>query len=221
MLGDSMTFGWGAQNPFPNLLNDVFDNYEVINAGIGNTNTIMQVNNFMENFSKYYHYDLIVLNFYINDLEDVVIKKPNILEKYSFAYTYFSASLNKILIKFRPKKNWENFYKNNFNNKKLLDETLKSIISLKKYCLENNTKLIIHNIPELRNLKNYKFSYETKIIKEFAEENDIVFYDSFNVLKKFESNKLWVTKEDPHANDLAHKIIAENLSFFLNTFLMK
>ena len=42
-------------------------NYEVLNAGIGNTNTIMQINNFFENFSSKFEYELIVLNFFINE----------------------------------------------------------------------------------------------------------------------------------------------------------
>ena len=41
-----MTFGWGANKTFSSILDDNLKNYEVINAGIGNTNTIMQIENF-------------------------------------------------------------------------------------------------------------------------------------------------------------------------------
>ena len=71
MLGDSMTLGWGARTPFANILNDKFSNYEVINAGIGNTNTIMQIENFFVNFKDQYNYKIIILNFFINDFEDM------------------------------------------------------------------------------------------------------------------------------------------------------
>ena len=54
MLGDSMTFGWGARNPFANILNEKLDGFEVINAGIGNTNTVMQIENFFKNFREKY-----------------------------------------------------------------------------------------------------------------------------------------------------------------------
>ena len=48
MLGDSMTFGWGAQRTFSDVLFEKTSNYNVINAGIGNTNTRMQVENFFK-----------------------------------------------------------------------------------------------------------------------------------------------------------------------------
>ena len=89
MLGDSMTLGWGANKPFANILNKKITNYEVINAGIGNTNTIMQVENFFNNHESKYKYDIIVLNFFINDFENVKVKEPNIIEKYSLFYTFF------------------------------------------------------------------------------------------------------------------------------------
>jgi hypothetical protein len=90
-------------------------------------------------------------------------------------------------------------------------KTLLRLTELKKFCDENNIKLIIHNIPELRDLNSYKFNRETDIIKKFSENNDIDFVDSIEVLNKYEGEELWVTKEDPHANDKAHKIIADFL----------
>ena len=104
MLGDSMTFGWGANRPFPNLLDEMMNDYDVINAGIGNTNTIMQINNFFENFEKKYNYNVIILNFFINDFEDVQIEKPNYFQKYSYAYTVILSRLNKLFIKSDKKK---------------------------------------------------------------------------------------------------------------------
>ena len=211
MLGDSMTLGWGTKRPFSQILNDKILNYEVINAGIGNTNSIMQISNFLENYSTKYEYEIVILNFFINDFEDVKIKKPNFLQKYSFFYTYLNNKINTILIKFNFKKNWQNFYSDNYLNKDMQKKTLLQLTELKKFCDENNIKLIIHNIPELRDLNSYKFNRETDIIKKFSENNDIDFVDSIEVLNKYEGEELWVTKEDPHANDKAHKIIADFL----------
>ncbi len=126
MLGDSMTLGWGANNPFPNALNDKISNYEVINAGIGNTNTIMQIENFFENFVEKYNYKIIILNFFINDFEKVEIKKPNIFQKYSYLYTYISNNLNTVLIKFKIKKIGISFIQ-----KRILMKKLKMILLIK------------------------------------------------------------------------------------------
>ena len=211
MLGDSMTFGWGAKKPFPNILNEKIENYEVLNAGIGNTNTIMQINNFFENFSSKFEYELIVLNFFINDFEDIQIIKPNPLQKYSYLYTYMNNKINTILIKFNLKNDWEKFYTENYLNENIRNNTLKEIKKLYDYCNKKNIKFMIHNIPELRDLNDYRFNNETNIIKNFAKEEKIYFINSFNSLKNYNEEDLWVTNLDPHANDYAHKIIADFL----------
>ena len=60
MLGDSMTFGWGANETFSfGLEKELKENYQVLNAGIGNTNTYMQINNFFNNFAQY-DFDIII-----------------------------------------------------------------------------------------------------------------------------------------------------------------
>ena len=212
MLGDSMTFGWGAKKPFPNILNEKIENYEVLNAGIGNTNTIMQINNFFENFSSKFQYELIVLNFFINDFEDVQIIEPNLLQKYSYLYTYMNNKINTILIRFNLKKDWQKFYTENYSDENIRNNTLNEIKKLYDYCNKNNIKFMIHNIPELRDLNNYRFNNETNIIKNFAKKKKIYFVDSFNYLKNENEEDLWVTNLDPHANDYAHKIIADFLS---------
>tara|TARA_B100001250_G_scaffold413467_1_gene447728 strand:- start:2121 stop:3050 length:930 start_codon:yes stop_codon:yes gene_type:complete len=217
MLGDSMTLGWGARTPFANILNDKFSNYEVINAGIGNTNTIMQIENFFVNFKDQYNYKIIILNFFINDFEDIKLNKPNFFQRYSFLYTYFSNSLNTILIKFKINKKWDKFYSESYKNQKIKGKVFNKILKLKNYCDQNNIRLIIHNIPELRDLKNYKFENETRIIKEFSNNNDIEFINSHDALINYKESDLWVTKADSHANDKAHKIIAE----FINSKVKK
>lgn len=211
MLGDSMTFGWGANETFSDLLNEKLQNHEILNAGIGNTNTIMQISNFFENFSSKYNYDMIVLNFFINDFESVIINKPNFLQKYSYFYTFLNNKLNTIFIKFKIKEDWEKFYSKNYSNKEIREETLSLINKLNKYCLKNNIKFVIHNIPELRDLDDYKFKKETIIIKDFAIENNIIFIDSYDALKMYNEESLWVTRLDPHANDKAHEIISDYL----------
>ena len=219
MLGDSMTLGWGARAPFPNILNDKFINYEVINTGIGNTNTIMQIENFFVNFKDEYNYKIIILNFFINDFEDIKINKPNFFQRYSFLYTYVLNNLNTILIKFEINKKWDKFYSDSYKNEEIKEKVFKKILKLKNYCDQNNIRLIIHNIPELRDLKNYKFENETRIIKEFSNNNDIKFINSHEALINYKESDLWVTKADSHANDKAHKIIAEFVNSKVEEYL--
>ena len=211
MLGDSMTFGWGSKETFSSLIgNKIQDKYQVLNAGIGNTNTIMQINNFFANF-KEISPDIIVLNFYINDLEKVNVKDSNFIIRNLYLYTFVNSKFYKIKMKFKNKPNWQKFYSKNFEDRAIFEETIREITKLNDYCKRNNIKFIIHNIPELRDLKNYKFKKETNLIKDYAMKNKIIFLDSFENLKNYNEESLWVTFEDSHANDKAHSIIAEYL----------
>ncbi len=211
MLGDSMTFGWGSKETFSSLIeNKIEGKYQVLNAGIGNTNTIMQINNFFLNF-KDVSPEIVVLNFFINDLEKVKVKKANFIARNLYLYTFINSKFYKIKMKFQNKPNWQNFYSKNFEDQIIIEQTKKEISKLNDYCKKNNIKFIIHNIPELRDLKDYKFKKETNLIKNFAVENKITFFDSFEDLKNYNEESLWVTLEDSHANDKAHSIIAEYL----------
>ena len=211
MLGDSMTLGWGSIETFStHLEKNINQDIQVLNAGIGNTNTYMQINNFFTNFVKY-DFDVIILNFFINDFENVKIKNVNFIKKNFYSYTYIENMMYKILIKLSLIDNWENFYKKTFADDKFVKKSLNEIIKLNNYCNKNNILLIINNIPELRNLKNYKFSSETQIIKNFSKENDIMFIDSYDILKNHAEETLWVSNEDSHANDKAHLLISKFL----------
>ena len=182
MLGDSMTLGWGSNEAFSsNLEKRLNKNFQVLNAGIGNTNTYMQINNFFENFKKY-DFDVIILNFFINDFEKVEIKHGNFIENNLYSFTYLKSKIIEILIYSSLINNWENFYKKTFEDKEFINKSLYQIARLNSYCKKKNIVFVINNIPELRDLKNYKFLKETKIIRNFSEENDIMFIDSFNIL---------------------------------------
>ena len=211
MLGDSMTLGWGSIETFStHLEKNINQDTQVLNAGIGNTNTYMQINNFFTNFVKY-DFDVIILNFFINDFENVKIKNVNFIKKNFYSYTYIENMMYKILIKLSLIDNWENFYKKTFADDKFVKKSLNEIIKLNNYCSQNNILLIINNIPELRDLINYKFSSETRIIKNFSKENDIIFIDSYDILKNHAEETLWVSNEDSHANDKAHLLISKFL----------
>ena len=211
MLGDSMTLGWGSIKTFStHLEKNINQDTQVLNAGIGNTNTYMQINNFFTNFVKY-DFDVIILNFFINDFENVKIKNVNFIKKNFYSYTYIENMMYKILIKLSLIDNWENFYKKTFADEKFVKKSLNEIIKLNNYCSQNNILLIINNIPELRDLINYKFSSETRIIKNFSKENDIIFIDSYDILKNHAEETLWVSNEDTHANDKTHLLISKFL----------
>ena len=223
MLGDSITLGWGAQNTFSyNLEKFLNSDIQVINAGIGNTNTYMQIYNFFENYSKY-NFDMIVLNFFVNDFERVIIKKSNLFVKNLYFISYFKAKILKILIENSLIDNYENFYLKTIGDKEFVEVSLNLIEKLNEYCKKEKIIFIINYMPELRNMKNYKFNKQIEIMESFSKQNGIKFINGLDILQNYEDNTLWVTKEDSHYNDKAHLLISKflkrKLAFELNSFM--
>ena len=211
MLGDSITLGWGAQNTFSyNLEKFLNSDIQVINAGIGNTNTYMQIYNFFENYSKY-NFDMIILNFFVNDFESVIIKKSNLFVKNLYFISYFKAKILKILIENSLIDNYENFYLKTIEDKELVEVSLNLIEKLNEYCKKEKIIFVINYIPELRGMKNYKYNKQIKILENFSKQNEIKFINSLDVLQNYEDETLWVTKEDSHYNDKAHLLVSKFL----------
>jgi len=210
MLGDSMTLGWGSNKTFSSYLDYYTKNkLNFYNAGIGNTNTIMQINNFFYNFETF-KFDIIFLNFFINDLENVSISNVNFFEKNSYLYLLLKSNVKRF--NFRIKKtDWGNYYKNTFKNQDMLNKTFEEILRLNDYCKKNKIEFVVHFIPELRNLKQYHFVEETDLIKKFLKEKNIIYLDSIVTLKNYKEEDLWVSKSDSHGNDLMHNEVAKFL----------
>jgi hypothetical protein len=81
MLGDSLTVGWGValEDSFDKRIEQMFPaigiDAEVIDTGVGNYNTIQEVQYFLTEGYKY-HPDVVVLNFFVNDAEPVTADRP-------------------------------------------------------------------------------------------------------------------------------------------------
>ena len=223
MLGDSITLGWGAQNTFSyNLEKLLNNNIQVLNAGIGNTNTYMQIYNFFQNYSKY-DFDMIVLNFFVNDFEKIIIKKTNFFIENFYSIGYFKSKVLKILIKYSLADNYENYYLKTFQDENFVQESLSLIKKINEYCKKEKIIFIINYLPELRGMKNYKFNKQIEIMESYSKQNGIKFINSLDILQNYEDNTLWVTKEDSHYNDKAHLLISKflkrKLAIELNSFM--
>ena len=220
ILGDSFTLGWGV--PFLHTfskkleknLNKSTNKFEVINAGIGNYNSTMEVELFKLHGIKF-NPDLVILMFYINDVEPI----PKMISKFSyffksnfFLYSFFSDNYLKIKAKIDKELEWKNYYSNIYNKQnEALKQNANSLIELISICKKKGIDLLFVNIPDLRDLKNYEFFFATKFIKDIANNNGIDFIDLYDIFKNYESKLLWVSDEDPHANSKANKIIEEEL----------
>jgi len=223
MLGDSLTFGWGvpAEDTVSEQLEVLFNNdenkkaVEVINTGIGNTNTEMQVNRFLADevaFSP----DVVVLNYFINDAEPIPRPTKSLLMKYSASYVFFSLRLASVGRMFFGGKQWYEYYLDLYQDQEVgWQRTKSSFQKLSEYCRSKGIKLVLVNYPELHQFNPYPFTSVTQKLEKLAVQESVPFLDLLPALQEQKEDSLWVNQQDQHPNSLACRLISPAIREFL------
>ena len=218
MLGDSLTFGWGVEGDetYSKVLERMLAkggyDAEVINTGVGNYNTEMEVAYFLERGYKFKpHY--VVLNYFINDAEPTPRDHANFFARHSPAYVYFASRFDMALrmMGSGEKKDWKSYYAGLYEGVDGPGRVAAAIEKLAKYCRENNIKLYIANQPELRNPKEYAFPQVDRMVEEIAAANKVPYIPMLPAVRDLEPETLWVTQPDPHPSAVAHEAFAKEL----------
>jgi len=220
VIGDSFTLGWGVEfdqtvcKRLEYMLGR--DEYEVINMGVGNYNSIMEVELFKQKGLQF-NPDLVILMFFLNDTEGVPRGRTRLANAFignSYFYAFLFGRYVRLKSRFVEDADWKSYYRNlysreNQENIEAASAAIKDLISL---CRRNDIKLLVANIPELRNLEDYEFGLATDYISGLAEEGGVPFVDLLPSLAVHTPESLWVSREDPHANGKANEIIAQRLN---------
>ena len=216
MLGDSLTLGWGV--PSKNTVSERLEvllnenggekRFEVINAGVGNTNTEMQVARFLADEVKFSP-DIVVLNYFINDAEPIPRPTKNILMKYSAAYVFFSLRMASIGRIFFGGKQWHQYYLDLYKEKSEGWQRAQAFFKkLSKYCRSKDIRLVLVSYPELHQFRPYSFAAVTQKLKNMADRLEVPFFNLFPTLQGQKEENLWVSRQDQHPNSLACSLIA-------------
>ena len=115
-LGDSTTLGWGVplSGTAPKILERELNaaghgRFEVLNAGVGNYNTVQEVEHYLT-IDRSFHPDLVILEYFINDAESVPRERSVGLLGRSylaaFALSHFDGALR--VAGLRPR--WREYY---------------------------------------------------------------------------------------------------------------
>ena len=223
MLGDSLAFGWGAPPEdvtsyrLEKLLNNEGDGkkYEVLNTGIGNTNTAMQTAVFLE---KHYRYkpDIVVLNYFINDAEITPERRESFFLENFYAAVFVGGRYDLLTRQFFGKTDWKDYYQGLYLDDQpgwLAAKT--AFEKLSRYCREQGIELLVVHYPELHELTPYPFQGITDLVREEAEQEGRPFLDLLPVVAGEEPTSLWVTPTDAHPNGKAAGLYAHELKDFL------
>lgn len=217
MLGDSLTEGWGVplEDTFPKRIERMYAaqgvKAEVINTGVGNYDTIQEVEAFLTEFYKYSP-DIVVLNFFVNDAEPVPHDvPPGPIARLCYSCVYFTGRIDELLRQYGSRGDWTDYYLGLFGDgstKGWLDAKA-YLQKLADYCKAHGIKLLVVSLPELHDVNNYRFQPITDLLHQAANEDHVAFLDVLPYFKGQDSSKLWVSPGDVHPNAYADQFIAQ------------
>ncbi len=216
MLGDSLTFGWGVpqdQTAAKHLENQLAaeggDTWEVINTGVGNTNTAMQVAYFLTQGIEFQP-DVVVLNYFINDAESTPQRKSGFFTEWSAAVVYFQGKVDALTRRWADKQTtWDGYYRDLYGDDRAgWAATKASIKTLADVCQEKGIKLLVANYPELHAPGEYPFPEVTTRVKAAAEAAGVPFVDLLPSVATESAEALWVCVGDQHPNGHACGLFA-------------
>jgi lysophospholipase L1-like esterase len=222
MLGDSLAFGWGAPPEditsyrLERLLNEAGEKkYEVLNTGIGNTNTAMQTARFL-NRGYRYKPDIVVLNYFINDAETTPKRRESVIFENSYAAVFFGGRYDILTRQFLGNTDWRTYYQDLYlDDQPGWGAAKQALAELSRYCEENGIELAVVHYPELHELSPYPFQGVTDLVRAEADKLGRPFLDLLPTVAEEEPTSLWVTPTDAHPNGKAAGLYASELEKFL------
>ena len=226
MLGDSLAFGWGVPGEatyakrLEQKLRQAGHDAEVMNTGVGNYNTEMEVAWFLERGARFAP-QYVVLNYFINDAEPTPRYRSSLLAQHSRAFVYFASRVDAVLRQARiaDRADWQGYYASLYRDGEGMRRVSTALARLARHCRENGIRLIVANYPELRNPRDYPFAQVDEAIRRMAAAHDLPYIPLLPAVRDIAPQRLWVTPPDPHPSSLAHEAFARELFLFFDAEL--
>jgi len=217
VLGDSLVMGWGValDDTIPKALekklNQNARSYEVMNLGVGNYNSTMEVEFFKRNALSF-DPDIAVFVFFVNDPEPVprLTRAGYHVKRSSYLLAALFSHYVRIRSRFDARFNWKDYYLSLYAPASPhLAANRAAIQDLAALCRARGIELVIVSYPELHQLEDYPLAVATDHIRALAEACGVKFVDLLPHFAHHEPRSLWVSEEDAHGNAKAAEIAAE------------
>jgi lysophospholipase L1-like esterase len=224
-LGSSISLGWGVElnDSYPQIIQTklLLDsiNYKVLNGSVGNYNTFRYVNNFLDNNDDI-NPNIIVINYFINDVETLPIGSSNWFLQNSQLIASLTMAYKKLFAK--SGLDLKSYYKNLYleDNPSFI-EMNNSLVKLSKYSKKTNTPILLVVIPDIHFLENYPFELIHKKMKNISLDLEFEYHDLLPSLKGISFEKLQIIPGDSHPNAYGHKKMAETLYPILKEVILQ
>lgn len=219
MLGDSVTLGWGA--PVDGTTSEVLERrleadsgerrFEVVNAGVGNYNTAMEVAWFVARGWEL-NPDLVVLNYFINDAEETPSRQENPLERFSWGAVFLAGRFDVLSRTYFGRGDWKQYYRDLYREDAPGWRTVREkLAELSAFASAHGMRVLVANHPELHELSPYPFDDVTQKLRATALAAELPFLDLLPAVQNEAPASLWVTATDAHPNARAAELFAPHL----------
>lgn len=214
-LGDSFALGFGvpAEEVAAARLQAQLGGggWEVVNAGAGNYNSLMEEEWFRRR-GLALRPDVVVLWHFVNDVEPTprVSGVRHAIARRSYLYAFLADRCRRILAHAGlARYDWRRYYAGLYAgggaavaaNRAALDRIAAA-------CRGRGIPLLVAIIPDLHQLQPYPFPEATAHVERFCAENGVRCLDLQPLLAPYAPERLWVSREDTHANGFANGVFA-------------
>jgi lysophospholipase L1-like esterase len=223
MLGDSTCFGWGV--PLDQTVAKILErnlnatslppymHFEVLNAGVGNYNTVQEVAHY-QSYDRSFHPDLVILEYFINDAEPVPSEQHAWLLGRSYLVAFTISRLDTLLQFAGLRPRWDEYYASLYGRRQPgFRAANRALAKLALLTRANHAELVVAMLPELHQINDdYPFLREQQKIQEVLEAMHVPVINLIDGLRgQGPESSLWVTPEDPHPNGKANQLIAAQI----------
>lgn len=222
-LGDSLTFGWGVSqdqtfcaqlerllNANPPSTPPSRVHYEVLNLGVGNYNTVQEVES-LRTLGLQLDPDLVLLGYFINDAEPISEPAPGFFVEHSYLYALIASRTRRLPFRRSPVGSYKDYYRNLYRPDQpgwlAAQSALADLAAIGK---AKHIPTVMYILPELHDLSpSYPFLEVDHTLALIGARLRMPVIDLFPALQGYspEAN-LWVSPGDAHPNALAHSILA-------------
>jgi lysophospholipase L1-like esterase len=217
-LGDSLTFGWGV--PEGQTYADELERLlarrcparsTVLNAGIGNCNTSMEVARYKA-LLRPLHPRWLILGFFINDAEPDPVPSDNLLIRHSALAGLLSTRLLQTReVKLRD---YRSYYSGLYQDGKPGWERAKAALrELGETLRADGTPATLILLPELHEPKGFgRFKGIYDKVAALGREDGFEVIDPSSMFPPGPGNRFWVSSEDAHPDGKAQALFAQALA---------
>lgn len=220
VLGDSCTLGWGVSegSTFADLLEKRLNEdtrraegrgFTVRNAGIGNSNTSMQLERYRRDIRPW-HPEWLVLGFFINDAEPDPVPSREFLVRHSLL-----AALVSLQLQFRTQSRYRDYqtYYRALYTEPAWERLTRVLDEFGRALGEDRVPATVVLIPEMHDPRGFgPFADIYGRVADLARASGFEVLDASRDFAPGPGNRYWVTPGDSHPDAEAQAILAEALA---------